>query len=102
MYYCTLLLIEIADKRSLNSINITEFTASIMGDSSRLWMNLLLFSLQIAVCTAYFAFFILYFQKSFCAYLDSQYMCESRVPAIILSILIVIPPMMIRNMTHMK
>ena len=61
MYYCSTLLIDIADKKNLNPRNITEFFVMVLGSGSYYYITITLFGLQFSVCIGYTVFFMQYF-----------------------------------------
>lgn len=96
-------MMRVADETKSKAKNITEFCSEMLGKNSITFVNVCLFGIQLGVCISYVIFFTTYFKKSFCHTLgDSSYACESRIPSLLVALVILLPCIFIRHMDKLK
>ncbi|KAL4490900.1 hypothetical protein ABPG72_008636 [Tetrahymena utriculariae] len=103
MLYLSQQMMSLADKTHSKSKNITEFCSDMLGKRSITFVNVCLFGIQLGVCISYVIFFTSYFKKSFCHTMgETSYSCESRIPSLLVALVILLPCIFIRHMDKLK
>lgn len=103
--YLSLKMIEVADKRNSKARSICEFSEECLGEKSFLIVNVFLFGIQIGICIAYVIFFSTYFQESLCFFVNynlDKSICGSRIPSLLISLVLVTPSIFVRRMSKLK
>ncbi|KAL4491291.1 hypothetical protein ABPG72_021677 [Tetrahymena utriculariae] len=103
--YLSLQMIDAANKRRSQARGVTQFSVEVLGQEKELLVNIFLFGIQIGICVAYVIFFTTYFQESLCFFVDynrASNVCGSRVPSLLISLLIITPTIFIRHMSKLK
>ncbi|EAS07842.1 transmembrane amino acid transporter protein (macronuclear) [Tetrahymena thermophila SB210] len=103
--YLSLQMMDAANKRKSQARGVTQFSVEVLGQEKELLVNIFLFGIQIGICVAYVIFFTTYFQESLCFFVDydrTTNVCGSRVPSLLISLIIVTPTIFIRHMSKLK
>ncbi|KAL4445498.1 hypothetical protein ABPG74_004572 [Tetrahymena malaccensis] len=103
--YLSLQMMDAANKRRSQARGVTQFSVEVLGQEKEILVNIFLFGIQIGICVAYVIFFTTYFQESLCFFVDydrTSNVCGSRVPSLLISLIIVTPTIFIRHMSKLK
>ncbi|KAL4492590.1 hypothetical protein ABPG72_007703 [Tetrahymena utriculariae] len=103
MLYLSHELMNVALKKNTNAKNLVQFTKETCPNKifSKM-VNICLMVFQSGACISYVIFFITYIQKTMCNLNDGNFACTSKLVAVLISLSILVPVMMIQNMNKLK
>ncbi|KAL4446107.1 hypothetical protein ABPG74_021646 [Tetrahymena malaccensis] len=103
MLYLSHELMNVALKKNTNAKNLVQFTKETCTNKIHsIMVNICLMIFQTGACISYVIFFITYIQKTMCNLNEGNFACSSKLVAVLISLSILVPVMMIQNMSKLK